>query len=92
VVCPQLFFTCHLRPTDRLLPKARHTYGEDNIQVALVFYNTFEQLDLPGSGPMDWLDVQKYYKPTPAPILHVGTPVAAENDMDWALKDIPSIS
>ncbi len=24
--CPQLFFTCHLRPTDRRLPKARRTH------------------------------------------------------------------
>ncbi len=40
---------------------ARRTYGEDDIQVALVIYSTFEQLDLPGSGPMDKRDVQKYY-------------------------------
>jgi hypothetical protein len=55
------------------------TYGEDDIQVALVLYSTFEQLDLPGSGPMDKLDVQKYYE-------HQFT---VENDIDWALKDIP---
>jgi hypothetical protein len=59
-----------------------HTYGEDDIQAALVFYSTFEQLDLPGSGPMDKLDVQKYYE----------RPFEEENDMDWALKDIPGIS
>jgi hypothetical protein len=59
---PHLFFTCHLRPTDGRLPKARRTYGEDDIQVALVFYSIFEQLDLPCSGPMDKRDVQKYYK------------------------------
>jgi hypothetical protein len=89
---PQLFFTCHLRPKDRRLPKASRTYGEDKIQVALVFYSTFGQLDLPGSGPVDRRDVQKYYKPTQTPTLYVGTPIAAENDMDWALKDIPIIS
>jgi hypothetical protein len=43
--------TCHLRLTDGLLPKARRIYGENDIQVALVFYSTFEQLDLPCSGP-----------------------------------------
>jgi hypothetical protein len=53
------------------LPKARSTYGEDEIQVALVFYSTFEQLDLPGSGPMDKWDVQKYYEPTPATTFYV---------------------
>ncbi len=47
-----------------------------------VFYSTFEQLNLPGSGHMDNLDVQNYYK----------RPFAAENDIDWALKDIPGIS
>jgi hypothetical protein len=69
VVSPQLFFLRHMRPTDARLPTAHRTYGEDNIQVALVFkfYSTFEQQDLPDSqaGPMvrresrDW-DVQKY--------------------------------
>ena len=58
------------------------TYGEDNIQVALVFYSTFKQLDLPSSGPMDKGDVQKYNE----------LPFAAENYIDWALKDIPGIS
>ena len=72
VVCPQLFFTCHLRPTDGWLPKASSTYGEDDIQVALVFYSTFEQQDLPGSGRMDKRDVQDYYEPTPTPTLYVG--------------------
>ncbi len=32
--------TCHLRPTDGWLPKARRTYGEDDIQVALARYST----------------------------------------------------
>jgi hypothetical protein len=50
-----------LRPTDGRFSKALFTYGEDDIQVALVFYSTFQQLDLPGSGPMDRQDVQKYY-------------------------------
>jgi hypothetical protein len=51
-------------------PVAR-TYGEDDIQVALVFYSTFKQLGLPGSGPMDKRDMLQ-------------RPVAAENDIDWA--------
>ena len=58
---PQIFFTCYSRPTDGRQPKAFHTYGEDDIRVALVFYSTFENLDLPGSGPMGKLDVPKYY-------------------------------
>jgi hypothetical protein len=60
------------------------TNGEDDIRVAaaLVFYSTFEQLDLPCSGPMDNLDVQRFYE----------CPFAVENDIDWALKDIPGIS
>ncbi len=77
--------TCHLRPTDRLSKASRmHLWspGEDNIQVALVLYSTFEQLDLPGSGPMDKLDVQKYYE----------RQFTVENDIYWALKDIPGLS
>ena len=52
----ELFFTCHLRPTDGRQPKARHTYGEvrdDDSRVALVFYSTFEKLGLTCSGPME---------------------------------------
>jgi hypothetical protein len=65
VVCPQLFFTCHLRPTNGLLPKARSTYGEDYIQIALVFYSTFELWqNLPCSGSMERLDVQMFFEPT----------------------------
>jgi hypothetical protein len=36
-----LFFTCYLRPTDRLLPKASHTYGEDISKT--VWYSTAPQ-------------------------------------------------
>jgi hypothetical protein len=75
IVCPQLYFTCHLRPTNGRQPKARHTYGEDDISVELVFFSTFEELALPGSGPMESSGVQKYYEPSPTPILYVG-PVA----------------
>jgi hypothetical protein len=57
VACPQLFFTCHLRPKDGRLPKARFTYGKDCIQVALIFYSTFRvellRLELPCSGPTE---------------------------------------
>jgi hypothetical protein len=69
---------------DGQLPKASSTYGEDYIQVVLVFYSTFDQVDLPSSGPMDWRDVHKYCEPTLTPTLYVGTLVTAENDMDWA--------
>ena len=49
---PQLYFTCHLRPANGRQPKARRTYGEDNIPVELVFFSTFEELALSGSDPM----------------------------------------
>jgi hypothetical protein len=68
---------CFLRPV-----ALTYSASEDDIQVALVFYSTFEQLDLPCSGPVDKRDVQMYYE----------RPFAAENDIDWALKDIPVIS
>ena len=47
-------------------------YGEDDIAVQLMFYSTFEVLDLPGSGPMETCRVVKLYEPSPTPILYVG--------------------
>ena len=64
VVRPPLFFSCHLRPLGGRQPKrSNNTYGLDDIQVQLVFYSTFEPVDLPGGGPMDSeaVGVQKLY-------------------------------
>ena len=73
VVRPQLFFTCHLRPKGAREPKrANYTYGPDDIKVALVFYSTFEPEVLPGNSPMEAVEVQKLYEPSPTPILYVG--------------------
>ena len=72
VTLPQLFLTCHLRSTDGKQPKARHAYAEHDIRVVLVFYSTFEKLDLPCSGQIEKLDVSKNYKPTPKHTLYVG--------------------
>ena len=70
---PQLFFTCFLRPVDGRPPKrAMDTYGPDDIRADLVLFSTFEDLDLPGSGPMETRGVTKYYEPSPTPILYVG--------------------
>ena len=50
----QLFFTCFLRPVGGRRPKREmDTYGPDDIRVDLMFFSTFEDLDLPGSGPME---------------------------------------
>ena len=46
---PQLHFTYYLRARDGRSPTGRCTYGEDDIQVQLMFYSTFEVLDLPSS-------------------------------------------
>ena len=73
---PQLFFTCFLRPADGRPPKRTiDTYGPDDMRVDLVLFSTFEDLDLPGSGPMEARGVRKYYDPSPTPILYVG-PIA----------------
>ena len=70
---PQLFFTCFLRPVDGRPPKrAMDTYGPDDIRADLVLFSTFEDLDLPGSGPMEARGVRKYYDPSPTPVLYVG--------------------
>ena len=38
----------------------------------LAFFSTFEDLDLPGSGPMESKCIRKFYDPSPTPILYVG--------------------
>ena len=52
--CPQLYLTCVLRPKNGRLPKNR-TYktGPDDIECTLVFFSTFEELELPIKGPME---------------------------------------
>ena len=73
VVRPQLFFSCHLRPRGGPPPKrANYRCVQDDIQVQLVFYITFEPLDLAGGGLMEAVGVQKLYVPSPSPILFVG--------------------
>ena len=69
---PQLYLTCYLRPRDGRSPTGRRTYGEDDIQVQLMFYITFGVLDLPCSGLMETHRVVKLYEPSPTPILYVG--------------------
>ena len=55
--------------------RVNYTFGTDDIQVQLVFYSTFEPVDLPGGGPLEAVGVQKLYKPSPTPILDVGLAV-----------------
>ena len=37
----------------------------------LMFYSTFEVVELPGSGPMETRRVVKLYEPSPTPILYL---------------------
>ena len=60
-------------PSDGRLPKRiSDTYGEDDFRVELVFYSTFEPLDLPCSGPMEAQGMPKFYEPLPTPVLYGG--------------------
>ena len=69
---PQLFFTCHLCPKDGRKPKTgKHKTGPDDIKVNLVFFSTFEELQLPIKGPMEDAGVVKLYEPSPTPCLYV---------------------
>ena len=60
----QLFFTCVMRPKNGRLPKDKqgHT-GPDDIVYTLVFFSTFEELNLPMNGPMEDSGVVKLYEP-----------------------------
>ena len=52
--CPQLFFTCNLRPTGGRPPKnPSYKIGPDDLLFNLVFFSTFEGLQLPIYGPME---------------------------------------
>ena len=69
---PQLFFTCVVRPKNgRLLKDKRCHTGPDDILHTLVFFSTFEELNLPMKGPMEDSGVVKLYEPSPTPCLYV---------------------
>lgn len=69
---PQLFFTCHVRPKHGRQPtRTNYIHGPDDILLELLFFSTFESLDLHLDGPMERAGVQKLYEPTPTPILFV---------------------
>ena len=70
---PQLFFTCVMRPKNGRLPKDKRCHaGPDDIRYTLVFFSTFEELNLPMKGPMEDSGVVKLYEPSPTPCLYVG--------------------
>ena len=51
---PQLFFKCALRPKDGRKPKnPSYRFGPDDLSYYLVFFNTFGELTLPITGPME---------------------------------------
>ena len=73
---PQLFFTCNLRPTGGRPPKnPSYKIGPDDLLFNLVFFSTFEELQLPIHGPIEDAGVIKLYDPSPIPCLYVA-PVA----------------
>jgi len=58
----QLFFQCHLRPSGGRPPKnPSYKIGPDDLLVNLVFFSTFEELNLPIHGPMEDAGVLKLY-------------------------------
>ena len=58
-----------MRPTDGRPPsRANYTHSPNDIRLELVFFSTFESLDLPKDGPMEQAGVQKLYEPSPTPI------------------------
>ena len=68
----QLFFKCWFRPMDGRLPsQGNYTIGPDDFQMELVFFSTFEALQLPARSPMDHATT-KLYEPSPTPILFTG--------------------
>ncbi len=56
-------------------PSESYRIGPDDLLFHLVFFSTFEDLNLPTHGPMEDAAVLKLYKPSPTPCLYVA-PVA----------------
>jgi hypothetical protein len=90
IASSQPFFTCFLRSASGRRPTGKREIdpygGPDNIRVDLVFFSTFEDLDLPGSGPMESKGIRKFYDPSPTPILCVG-PIS---NVLWRVHLMPS--
>ena len=68
----QLLFQCHLRPAGGRPPKnPSYKIGPDDLLFNLVFFSTFEELNLPMQGPMEDAGVLKLYEPGPIQCLYV---------------------
>ena len=68
----QLLFQCHLRPAGGRPPKnPSYKIGPDDLLFNLVFFSTFEELNLPMQGPMEGAGVLKLYEPGPILCLYV---------------------
>ena len=50
--------------------QGNHTIDSDDFEMELVFFSTFEELQLPASGPIDHATI-KLYEPSPTLILFV---------------------
>jgi hypothetical protein len=69
---PQLFFKCHLHPTGgRSTKKPSYKIGPDDLLFNLVFFSTFEELNLPIHGPMKDAEVLNLFEPGPIQCLYV---------------------
>ena len=69
---PQLFFQCYLRPTGGRQPKNQlYKIGPDDLMYKMVYFSTFEELDLPIHGPMEDAGSLKLYEPGPIQCLYV---------------------
>jgi hypothetical protein len=69
---PQLFLQRHLRSTGGQQHKnLLYKIGPDDLLFNLIFFSTFEELNLPIHGPMEDSEVIKLYEPGPIPCLYV---------------------
>ncbi len=74
MVCPATALLHNLvSPYGRQAPQSgqlHHTIGPDDFEMQLVFFSTFEELQLPARSPMDHATT-KLYEQSPTPILLV---------------------
>jgi hypothetical protein len=61
-----------MRPKDGRQPTNQsYRLGSDDLSYYLVFFNTFEELTLPITGPMEDTGVIKLYEPSPTLCLNI---------------------
>ena len=86
--------TCHLKPIEgRPSSRTNYAHSPNDTLLKLVFFSTFEPLDLPKDSPMENAWVQKLDEPSPTPILlKLWLPATGSTLTCWVSPAVPPVS